>query len=474
MEKSLVGLWPESKRSSFNALINRKSTPNYTTDTIPQTIVVKMFNQYPSLGARESGTAYTAPLSRARFSRIAHSTNDADWIDIAESDFWFDNYVGSKKVVSASSDVYDFTVADGSPNMIVNGVVVHNCGKKKKDVMAEMKDRFINGASPRVEAGEITTSQVEEIWMLIERFAGYGFNASHAYSYSAITCVELWMKYHYPVEYLTALLNNTKPGKKKFNSKDDLLAVYINYARKRNIDVMGPSINRSSVEFATDGQIILFSLRHVKNVAKAADIIASGQPYKDVQDFYERAAATGTSAKTGKTTVRKVNKEVVDSLISAGAFRDFGDRNTVSQQYYACRKKKGEVAPQFPESEWNKMEEEMLGICLSTVPLRRRFQKDIAEKKWCPIDEADERKRTKVFGRITSIVPRTSKKGNQMYVVGLTDDLDNMTFFVFGGAMVKFKDNFKVGYVAAIPLNRFEDSDTRYYDVDRDADIVEK
>lgn len=346
-------------------------------------------------------------------------------------------------------------------------------GKKKKDVMAAMKDKFLKGARSKVEAGVITADKVDEVWSLIERFAGYGFNASHAYSYSAITCVELWLKYHYPVEYLTALLNNTKPGKKKFNSQEDLLAVYINYARKRNFDVLGPDINRSREDFSTDGTIILFSLRHVKNVANAATVLVANQPYKDMADFYERAMAVGVSEKTGKATKKRVNKKVVESLVAAGAFSAFGTKNEVMQEYYRLRKDKDPV-PQHTDAEWQALEVELIGLCLSTVPLRRKYQKLMAEKKWCPIDEADERQRTKVFGRIASIVPKTSRKGNSMYVVELTDDLDSMRFFVFGGAMVTFKDNFKVGYVAAIPLNRFEDSDTRFFDVDRESEIVEK
>ena len=111
---------------------------------------------------------------------------------------------------------------------------------------------------------------------------------------------------------------------------------------------------------------------------------------------------------------------------------------------------------------------------MSVKPIRWKFADDIKKNHWCTIDMIDERGRTKIFGRIASITACTSKKGNPQLVVTITDDLDSFRFYVFGGGMVRFKDEYKQGDIAAIPLNKFEDGDTRFFDVDRDGQIVER
>jgi DNA polymerase III alpha subunit len=288
-----------------------------------------------------------------------------------------------------------------------------------------------------------------------------------------LTCAELWLKYHYPIEYITALINNTGLSKKKFGQ--ELLPAYINYARKRGITVLGPDINLSQEQFTIEGNAIRYSLGHIKNVANSSATIVANRPFKDIADFYERAVTESVSAK-GKPTKRRVNKKVVESLIFAGAFDCFGKREDVIRQYYDCRKESDAEIFQGTEKQWRNREEEVIGVCLSVKPLRWRFASLIKQGHWCPIEDVDAHGRTKVFGRIAHILAKTSKKGNQMFVVELTDDIDTMKFFVFGGAMVKFTSDYKVGYVAAIPLKKFEDSESgaRFFDVDRDGEIVER
>lgn len=296
---------------------------------------------------------------------------------------------------------------------------------------------------------------------------------AHGIAYSALTCAELWLKYHYPVEYITALLNNTHLGKKKFGQ--ELLPSYINYARKRNFVVLGPDINRSQAQFTIEGDDIRFSIGHIKNVANSTPAIVAGQPYQDMADFYERAAVETVTAK-GKPSKKRVNKKVVEGLIFAGAFDCFGKREEIIKQYYACRKDKKDVVFEGTEKQWREKEEEAIGVCLSVKPLRWRYAELVKKNHWCAVSDIEDRGRVKVFGRIAHVLAKTSKKGNQMYIVELTDDLDSMKFFVFGGAMTKFINDFKAGYVAAVPLRKFEDSDSgaRFFDVDREGEIVER
>jgi DNA polymerase-3 subunit alpha len=217
------------------------------------------------------------------------------------------------------------------------------CGKKLKDLMVSIKQKFIEGAQPRIDAGEVSLEEVEELWDLIVAFARYGFNKSHAVTYSMITTAELWLKHNYFLEYMTALVQNTKRGKQKHGSSD-IMADYLNYARKKSVDVLAPDINAGCPDFHIfNGRSIRYGLAHVKNVASAADNIskiAAAQPFTDMADFYERCVykseiKSGANAGNMRET-RPTNKHV-ESLVHAGAFDSFGDRNTVLTEYSIAR-----------------------------------------------------------------------------------------------------------------------------------------
>ncbi len=276
---------------------------------------------------------------------------------------------------------------------------------------------------------------------------------SHAMSYSAITAVEFWLKFHYPAEYISALLNNTDPGKKKFGN-ESLIVGYINYARQRRMDVLSPNINKSKAFFTIENGNIRYALGHVKNVGSSAEDIEKLQPFVDMPDFFNRV------------NKRKVNKRVVSSLIDAGAFDEmFPDRQSAVEEYHKLRKdKKASIPEPILESKWIEREKIAIGVCLSKPPILREFSKVIEEKKLCTISHLSSKDNAVVFGRIESVVPRVSKAGNDMYIVQLTDDIDTISFFVFSKSKICFTNNFKAGWIVGIPLSKFEDSDTRFFD----------
>jgi len=343
-------------------------------------------------------------------------------------------------------------------------------GKKIKELMAEMKVKFLKGAQAKIDAGEITAEEIEDIFSQMETFASYGFNKSHAVCYSAISTVELWLKYHYPVEFCTALINNTKLGKKKHGS-EDVLVDYVNYARKKGHTVMGPDVNSSEEEFTIQAGAILFSIGHVKNVASSAATIVANRPYASMEDFYNRVKVE-THGESGKVLSRRPNRKVVESLIAAGAFDAFGTRNEVLAEYYRLRKEKV-AAPERTDDEWVELEKEMIGLCLSRPPLYRQHEALIRQKGWKLVSEIDAGKRIMVFGRVESVRSHLSKAGNQMYLVQFSDGLDEMTFMVFTGAQ-QFRDALKVGSVAAVPLDRFEDGGNRFFDERGKVEVISK
>jgi DNA polymerase III alpha subunit len=242
-------------------------------------------------------------------------------------------------------------------------------GKKQPELMASLRNKFIQGARPKIDAGEITEEEVIKIWEQIDTFKNYAFCRAHATVYGAVSCVELWLKFHYPTQFVTALLNNTKLGKKKHGS-ENMLADYISYARRQGIQVLGPDINQSGEEFSINDGAIRFGLGRVKNVAKAARIIESFRPFTGMEDFYNRVRVfedektddsepeeADDSVKTDEVanvsekengakdeemeekSARRINKKVVESLIASGAFDCFGSRNEMAMAYWRLRRK---------------------------------------------------------------------------------------------------------------------------------------
>ena len=394
-------------------------------------------------------------------------------------------------------EVYDLGV-DEFHNFFANGIVVHNCmkvsqvlagfsptesykflkaiAKKQEDLMASFKSRFVAGAQVHVNAGELTAEEVLNVWNWLEKFAGYGFNKSHAITYSALSTAELWLKLNYPTEYICSLINNSELGKKK-HGQDEFVG-HINYARHSGIEVLSPDISMSKTQVAIWDGKILFSVGHVKNVASMASVIEQNQPYQSIEDFYNRVKVD-TVTKTGKDASRRPNKKVVESLIYAGAFDKFGPTGTVSQtrnavmaEYYRLRANKKEQPPQYNDDEWIEQEKEVTGLCLSQPPLYRVYENTIRQKGWKLICELGDRKRVSAFGKVEKVTPRTSKTGNPMYLVEITDGLDNLTFYVFKGGMQFFQDHFKIGTIAAIPLGKFDEGDMRFYDDRREPEFI--
>jgi len=188
-------------------------------------------------------------------------------------------------------------------------------GKKKEDVIKAAKERFVAGCS---EQG-LTTAQAEEIFDLIERFAGYGFNKSHATRYSFVAFQTAWLKCYWPVEFMAALLTYE-------SGNTDKVVEYIEECKRMGIDVRPPDINESRTAFTVvyestdDGGrqgVIRFGLGAVKGVGeKAVEKIVEARKevgrFRSLFHFCEHV------------DLRAVNKPVIEALIKAGAFDRLG------------------------------------------------------------------------------------------------------------------------------------------------------
>jgi len=184
-------------------------------------------------------------------------------------------------------------------------------GKKLPAEMAAQHDVFVEGTD---KYNKIPQAQAERIFDLLAKFAGYGFNKSHAAGYAYLSYITAYLKANFPVEFIAATLTSELGDFKK-------LAKFVNEARRMGIAVLGPDVNASFVRFTIDGGNVRFGLAGVKNLGTGASefIVKERQEhgaYKDVFDFLVRTKGT-------------VNRKAVESLTKAGAFDCFERNRTL-------------------------------------------------------------------------------------------------------------------------------------------------
>ncbi len=184
-------------------------------------------------------------------------------------------------------------------------------GKKKKEEMAAQRAKFMAGCA----ANRIPEKKAERIFNLMEEFAGYGFNKSHSCAYALLAYQTAYLKTHYPVEFMAALLTSEAGNTEK-------VVKYINEARGMSIPILPPDVNESDLYFTPVGESIRFGLAAIKNVgentARAIRDSRRGQGvFKSLYDFCERIES------------RFLNKRVFESLIKSGALDSLGPRESM-------------------------------------------------------------------------------------------------------------------------------------------------
>ncbi|QQG40503.1 MAG: DNA polymerase III subunit alpha [Candidatus Levyibacteriota bacterium] len=187
-------------------------------------------------------------------------------------------------------------------------------GKKIPSEMKKQKEIFLKG----VVANGLSQKKAEEIYELIAPFAGYGFNKAHAACYATIAFRTGYLKAHFPVEFMTAVLTAESRGTTG-PTKNEKIAQAVAECKRLNIEVLPPDINTSENDFTIeDKKKIRFGLSAIKNVGEAAiETILSARSkglFTNINDFCERV------------DLAKVNKKTMESLIKAGAFDIFGKR----------------------------------------------------------------------------------------------------------------------------------------------------
>ncbi|MGH2925025.1 MAG: DNA polymerase III subunit alpha [Solirubrobacterales bacterium] len=180
-------------------------------------------------------------------------------------------------------------------------------GKKKRDLMATMEGKFIDGCASSGTAPAVA----KDLWSLMTAAADYSFNKSHAACYALISYRTAYLKANYPAEYMAAVISSVMATK-------DKVPFFVNRCDEMGIEVLPPDVNSSDHGFVVSGKSIRFGLDAVKNVGHAAveAIISArerGGPFPSIWDFCERADA------------RALNKRAVECLIKCGALDSTGD-----------------------------------------------------------------------------------------------------------------------------------------------------
>ncbi len=178
-------------------------------------------------------------------------------------------------------------------------------GKKKPEVMAQQRVTFVEGAVNL----EVEAETAEEIFDLMAYFAGYGFNKSHSAAYALITYQTAWLKAHYKVEFMAALMTSDRDN-------TDKIVRFINEATGMGIEVLPPDVNESQLDFSVVDGKIRFGLGAIKGVGTGViesilEARADG-PFKSLYDFCSRV------------DTKKLNKRTIETLVRCGAFDSIG------------------------------------------------------------------------------------------------------------------------------------------------------
>jgi len=343
-----------------------------------------------------------------------------------------------EQVMKIASELASFSMAEAD-------VLRKAMGKKIPAVMAKHLDRFVDGAVKN----NIDKKKAAELFGLIEKFAGYGFNKSHSAAYALIAFQTAYLKAHFPVEYMAAVLTS------EMNSSEGVVK-YIAECRNHNIPVLPPDINESDKKFSVSDSKIRFGLAAVKNVGEAA--------IESVIETRKEGKFTSVFEFCQRVDIRKVNKRVLESLIQCGAFDSTGYYRS---QMMACvedaldygQKIQKEAAdsqmqlfggsaglnelnpPTLPDiAEWDEkqklgLEKEAIGFYISGHPLDT--YQELIEKfaNSNSLDLMDEGVKdgavVRMGGIVRSVKSITTKRGDPMAFVELEDIGGSVEVVVF-------------------------------------------
>ena len=340
--------------------------------------------------------------------------------------------------------------------------------------MDKLKGEFADGAEKK----GFDKAKAEELFDLIVKFAGYGFNKSHSAAYAMVTFYTSYLKCYYPTDFMAAQLTLEKDNTTK-------VVKYVEEVKRMGIELLPPDINKSGLKFIAanqeDKEVILFGLGAIKgagDIAIATILEARGdEPFSDLSDFVSRIDSS------------KVNKKVIESLIKSGALDSFGySRRAMIMQIEdiieaaqkSAQAKKQAVGSLFGggdemtsvDIELNNVEEfepleilafekETLGFYVSGHPLDEYREKleSINYTLSSDLDELSDGSEAILVGRIEEIKEKISKKGNKFGIATLLDLHGNIELMLFEKHIKLLEEQFNINEPIAFKVKISKNDD---------------
>jgi DNA polymerase-3 subunit alpha len=289
-------------------------------------------------------------------------------------------------------------------------------GKKQMEKIPKMRKKFVDGCK---EYSDIDQKLADKIFSDIEYFGGYGFNLSHAASYSMISYVTGYLKANYPVEYMAALMSSVVDNKEK-------QAFYLSECRKLGIEVSPPSINFSNIDFdVIDDKTIIFGLSAINGIgyAVAEQIIEcrdNKNRYQNIYDFYRRCDPV------------ILKKNTLEHLAASGCFDEFFE---LDEDRDLTRNQQLEIL---------ELERTELGMYVLSHPVEGVW--DILSSKIdseiIGLSEMREGSNVKIGGIIGNLKPIMTKKGSRMYKFTVEDISSEVEVIVFPNSAKSIPENY--------------------------------
>ncbi len=335
--------------------------------------------------------------------------------------------VYQEQVMKIATLLANFSLADAD-------ILRRAMGKKLPEEMALQKKKFLEGAQRQ----KIPLKKAEKLFELIAKFAEYGFNKSHSAAYALVAYQTAYLKAHYPVEFMAALLSS------EMGSAEKILR-YLNECREKGIEVLPPDVNESQQDFTVIAGKIRFGLAAIKNVGQAAiqSILTARE---------EKGAYTSLEDFCGKVDLRRVNRRVIENLIKCGAFDSLGfsraqllagledaislaqeiakEQNKTQANLFGDvtikgQKKRGSLnyVPEWPASQRLAFEKETLGFYLTGHPLTPYMEtlERLASTSIQNIRELPAGEEIVIGGMVSSLKEINTKKGERMAFITVED-----------------------------------------------------
>jgi len=357
--------------------------------------------------------------------------------------------VYQEQVMQIAAAVAGFTLGEAD-------VLRRAMGEKKHEEMVAMRERFLAGARQN----GVPARKAEKLFELIQQFAGYGFNKSHAAAYALIAYRTAYLKAHYPVEFMAALLSSEI-------GNQDKLAEYLNECRDMGIGILPPDVNSSDRAFTPAGNSIRFGLTAIKNVGEAAieSVLAARRRLGRFDNLFQFCE---------NVDLRLLNKRVLESLNKAGALDSLGGRRAqimaaLDRAMELGQRRQREdssgqnglfrAGPEWvpvssiklPEvEEWSEAqrlagEKEVMGFYITGHPLEKYLAQlgRLAHEDTSSLEELEQGSAVTLVGILTGLRVRPSRKGD-LWASGVLEDMrGSAELLIFPQALQQFRNVLK-------------------------------